>query len=426
MNRRKFIQRSSAAAMAFSIVPRAVLGGAGYVAPSDYLNLGFIGVGKQARGPLLKGMSHCSEILIRAACDVDSKKLEHFTALARTANSQKVDIQIKRYSDYRELLAQPDIDAVVVATPDHWHAQMVVDAAKAGKDIYCEKPLSLTITEGRAMVNAVGKYKRVLQTGSMQRSQYNFRQAAELVYNGYIGDIKEINVSVGEPVRALDLPVEPIPGYLDWDQWIGPALYRGYHPVLSPPLEDDKWAWWRGYRDFGGGLITDWGAHMFDIVQWALGMDRSGPVEFTPPQTAGAKHGLFFKYANGITVRHTPWGKNNAIQFIGTEGQIEVSRQFLNTTPRKLTDLKFRKRDQRLYFSDNHYQDWINAIKKRSLPICDVETGHRSATVCNAVNIAYELQHTLKWDPVTESFDNDFANMMRSRPYRKGWDFNDF
>src|SRR3546814_3875098 len=163
-----------------------------------------------------------------------------------------------RISDWSSDVCSSDL------TPDHWHALNVIDAAKAGKDIYCEKPLALTIDGGRAMVDAVKKYKRVLQTGSMQRSQYNFRQAADLVRNGYIGTVKEINVSVGEPVKQCDLPSMPIPDYLDWDRWIGPSLYRGYHPILSPPIEDDKWAWWRGYRGFGGGLITDWGAHMFD------------------------------------------------------------------------------------------------------------------------------------------------------------------
>ena len=166
-----------------------------------------------------------------------------------------------------------DIDAVVVATPDHWHAQISIDVKKPVKN--CEKPLALTIAEGRAMVDAVRKYRRVLQTGSMQRSQKYFRRASELVLNGYIGEVKEINVSVGEPVKECDLPSLPVPEYLDWNTWIGPSLYRGYNPVLAPPIEDNSWAWWRGYKGFGGGYITDWGAHMFDIVQWAL-IDDSG------------------------------------------------------------------------------------------------------------------------------------------------------
>lgn len=427
MRRRNFIAQTAKAALAFTILPRHVLGGQGFLAPSDKLNIGWIGAGKQSY-VLLKGINACKETLIQAVSDVDSKKLEHFIGLATKAqaSASKTTVDIKGYRQYREILERKDIDAVVIATPDHWHAQMAVDAAKAGKDIYCEKPLSLTIAEGRAMVDATRKYKRVFQTGSMQRSMFNFRQAAELVSNGYIGQVKEINVSVGEPVKQCDLPSMPIPDYLDWNLWVGPSLYRGYHPTLSPPIEENKWAWWRGYRDFGGGYITDWGAHMFDIVQWALGMDNSGPVQFIPPKEPDAKSGLSFVYANGVKVNHKKWGAGNAIQFIGDKGKIEVSRGFIRTTPENLASMKFTDKDKRLYLSENHYQDWIDAIKKRSKPICDVEIGHRSATICNAINIAYELQKDLKWDPVKEAFDNEYANAMRNRPYRGEWDYTKF
>lgn len=427
MRRRNFIAQTAKAALVFTILPRHVLGGQGFLAPSDKLNIGWIGAGKQSY-VLLKGINACKETLIQAVSDVDSKKLEHFIGLATKAqaSASKTAVDIKGYRQYREILERKDIDAVVIATPDHWHAQMAVDAAKAGKDIYCEKPLSLTIAEGRAMVDATRKYKRVFQTGSMQRSMFNFRQAAELVSNGYIGQVKEINVSVGEPVKQCDLPSMPIPDYLDWNLWIGPSLYRGYHPTLSPPIEENKWAWWRGYRDFGGGYITDWGAHMFDIVQWALGMDNSGPVQFIPPKEPDAKSGLSFVYANGVKVNHKKWGAGNAIQFIGDKGKIEVSRGFIRTTPENLASMKFTDKDKRLYLSENHYQDWIDAIKKRSKPICDVEIGHRSATICNAINIAYELQKDLKWDPVKEAFDNEYANAMRNRPYRGEWDYTKF
>ncbi|QQT51971.1 oxidoreductase [Sphingobacterium siyangense] len=427
MKRREFIAKGIVSSLAFTIVPRVVLGGNGFLAPSDRINLGFIGVGKQSY-TLMNGLNHCKEIASLAACDVDRNKLAAFIAATTKKQTElsKAQTEIKAYHHYRELLDRKDIDAVVIATPDHWHAQIAVDAAKAGKDIYCEKPLALTIAEGRAMVDATRKYKRVFQTGSMQRSSYNFRQAAELVLNGYIGKIKEINVSVGEPVKQCDLPSMPAPDYLDWDMWVGPSPYRGYNPILSPPLEDDKWAWWRGYRDFGGGYITDWGAHMFDIVQWALGMDESGPVQFNPPKEANSNSGLSFSYANGVRVNHVQWGVHNAIQFIGEKGKIEVSREFIRSNPENLANLKLTSSDRRLYYSDNHYQDWVDAIKKRSKPICDVEIGHRTSSVCNAINIAYELQKDLKWNPQKEQFDNDYANLMRSRPYRGEWDFRKF
>lgn len=427
MKRRDFIDAGLKSAIAFTIVPRRVLGGNGFVAPSDKIQMGFIGVGKQSLN-LLRGLNGCSEVVVQAACDVDSKKLDYFVNAVATAQSTagKSKSTVGKYAHYRELLASAGVDAVVIATPDHWHAQIAVDAAKAKKDIYCEKPLALTIAEGRAMVNASRKHEVVFQTGSMQRSSFNFRQAAELVSNGYIGDVKEINVSVGEPVKQCDLPSMPIPDYLNWDMWIGPSLYRGYHPTLSPPIEDDKWAWWRGYRDFGGGYITDWGAHMFGIVQWALGMDNGGPVEFIPPQVPQAETGLTYVYGQGTRVNHFNWGEPNAIQFLGTEGSIEVSRSFLRTNPEMLAKRDLTANDKRLYYSDNHYQDWVKAIKNRSRPICDVEIGQRTSTVCNAINIAYELQRNLRWDPVTEEFDDAFANIMRSRPYRGNWDFNDF
>ena len=425
MKRKDFIRNTLIGAAGITILPRHVLGGQGFLAPSDRINLGYIGTGKQ-NSYLLGAIAKCPETLVLAASDVDRQKLQHFVQAAITENKKKVAAEVASYRQYRELLERKDIDAVVIASPDHWHAQMVVDAAKAGKDIYCEKPLSLTIAEGRAMVNAVRKYKKVFQTGSMQRSQQYFRDAANLIRNGYIGEIREINVSIGGPVKACDLPSLPTPDYLDWNSWIGPSLYRAYHPTLSPPLGDESWAGWRNYQGFGGGYVTDWGAHMFDIVQWALDMDHSGPVEFVPPQQALAQEGLYFRYANGIQVKHTRWTENNAIQFVGTEGTIEVAREFLRSKPESLVKTTLKANDKKVYHSENHYQDWIDAIKNNKQPIVDVEIGHRTATVCNAVNIAYELQRPLKWDPKKELFNDPYANEMLSRPYRGNWNFNDF
>ncbi len=431
MDRRNFIGKAAAGAAAITVIPRHVMGGKGFVAANDRVNLGFIGTGKQVY-TLLDGIGGCEGTVVVAACDVYKQKLEKFVSAANENNAQKgITSKIDQYHYYRELLDRDDLDAVVIATPDHWHAQIAVDAAKSGKDIYCEKPMALTIAEGRAMVDAVRKYDRVFQTGNMQRSWRDFRHAVELVRNGYIGEIKEINVSIGEPVKQCALPNQEVPDGLDWDEWVGPSLYRGYHEELAPTDVKGPWAWWRGYRDFGGGLVTDWGAHMFDIAQWALGMDESGPVQFTPPPKPAQTHGLTMIYGNGTRVNHKLWGgkdDGNAVQFIGTEGRIEVSREFLRTFPNeKLAKADLKETDKRVYFSDNHYQDWIDAIKTRTKPISDVETGHRTASVCNIVNIAYELQRPLLWDPVDEKFKgDDWANMMLSRPIRGKWDFTDF
>jgi predicted dehydrogenase len=424
MNRRNFIGKSTAAVAAFTVIPRQVLGGKGIVAANDRINLGYIGTGKQVY-TLLNGIGRCKETAVLAACDVDQKKLAKFKATAEDNNKGKnLQVQVEAYKYYRELLDRKDIDAVVIATPDHWHAQVAVDAARSGKDIYCEKPLALTIAEGRAMVNATRKYNRVFQTGNMQRSWRNFRHAVELVRNGYIGNITEINVHVGEPVRQCDLPSQEPPAELDWNEWVGPSLYRGWHPDLAPVFGDDKWAWWRGYRDFGGGLITDWGAHMFDIAQWAMDMDNSGPVEFIPPAFPDI-YGLTMKYENGVTLTHKDWGEQNAVQFIGTEGRMEISREFFRTFPDKsLVRTSLKPTDKRVYISDNHYQDWVDAMKNRTRPVSDVETGHRTASLCNIVNIGYELRRPLRWNPISEEFTgDDFANMMRSRPYRGKWNF---
>jgi len=431
MNRRNFIGKAAAGAAAVTIIPRHVMGGKGFVAANDRINLGFIGTGKQVP-TLLNGIGGCKETTIVAACDVFDSKLNKFIESANKKNADKgLNAKVDSYHYYRELLERSDVDAVVIVTPDHWHAQIAVDAAKAGKDIYCEKPLALTVAEGRAMVNATRKYDRVFQTGNMQRSWRDFRHAVELVRNGYIGEIKEVNVSVGEPVKQCDLPTQPVPEGLDWNEWVGPSLYRGYHEDLAPVSTDGPWAWWRGYRNFGGGLITDWGAHMFDIAQWALGMDESGPVQFLPPADPTQDSGLTMVYENGVRMNHKQWGGEgdfNAVQFIGTEGRIEVSRSFLRTLPNEnLAKAELKETDKRVYFSDNHYQDWVDAMKNRTKPISDVETGHRTASVCNVTNIAYELGRPLLWNPEKEKFvGDDYANLMVGRPYRGKWDYTDF
>lgn len=432
MKRREFLGKTAAGAAAITVIPRHVLGGTGFVAANDRVNLGYIGLGKQNHG-LLNAIGECKETVALAACDIYNQKLDDFLVAANENNAKKgVNAEVKGYHYYREMLECKDIDAVVIATPDHWHAQIVVDAAKAGKDIYCEKPLALTVSEGRAMVNAARTYDRVFQTGNMQRSWRDFRHAVELVRNGYIGDIKEINVSVGEPIKQCDLPTEEVPEGLDWNEWVGPSLFRGYNKILCPAdAFKDPWAWWRGYRDFGGGLITDWGAHMFDIAQWAMDMDGSAPVNFLPPEKPEQSHGLVMVYENGTRINHKLWGgkgDGNAVQFIGTEGKIEVSRSFLRTFPNeKLAKQDLKETDKRVYFSDNHYQDWVDAMKTRTRPISDVEIGHSTSALCNIANIAYELQRPLLWNAEKEQFTGDaWANMMLDRPYRGKWDYKNF
>jgi predicted dehydrogenase len=429
MKRRSFIKKSTVASSVFSIVPSHVMGFSG-VTPNDKIHLGFIGVGRQGRG-LMTNFVNYDNAAVVAVSDVDIKKMAYFTETfqKQLVRKKKASQQLNEIKSYRELLERKDIDAVVIASPDHWHAQMAVDAAKAGKDIYCEKPLSSSVAEGRAMVDAARKYQRVFQTGSMQRSWERFRHGVELIRNGYIGQIKEIKVAVGAPYKACDLPTQETPDTIDWDAWIGPAPYRGYHMDLACPLEDKRWGQWRDYKPFGGGMITDWGAHMFDIIQWALDQDHSGPTVFTPPSRP-AESGLNYTYNNGIKVTHTKWGDgNNEIQFIGSEGRLEVSRSYLRTYPNEaLADTLLKDSDtQRVYNSENHHEDWLDAIRNRTRPICDVEIGHRTASVCNIANIAYSLQRPLEWNPVREQFvDDPGANLMLDRAYRGQWNYRDF
>ncbi|RCR67691.1 Gfo/Idh/MocA family protein [Larkinella punicea] len=428
LSRRKFIGQASAALSAFMIVPRFVLGGTGYRAPSDIITLGFIGTGKQSRG-LSRNFLATGETRILATAEVYKAKRDLFIEQAKayyTSEDGKAKVNgaysdIQAYNDFRQLLDRKDIDAVVIASPDHWHAVMAVKAAEAGKDIYCEKPLALTIKEGRAMVNAARKHKKVFQTGSMQRSWPEFRQTAELIRNGYIGDIKGIKVNVGPPPKRYDLPAEPIPEGLDWAMWLGPNEPVPFNSELAPPLSKDVFPNWRNYKEFGGGMVTDWGAHMFDIVQWSLDMDNSGPVEVIPPD--GKEHKfLTYRYDNGITMTHEPWEWNNAIQFVGSEGTLNIQRKKLETTPATLKDKVIGPDEKHVYHSDNHYKDFLDAMRKRSQPICDVEIGHRTASVCTIGNIAYQLKRPLKWDPKKENFKKDKeANGLLERSLKSEW-----
>ncbi len=403
------------------IVPRAVLGGPGYVAPSDRVGLAFVGTGKQARG-LANRFSEQKLAQIVAGCDVDSQKLNRFKQHVAEVTQKNAGSKVTIVTDasYQSVVQRSDVDAVIVATPDHWHAIISIAAMKAGKDVFCEKPLAHTVQEGRRMADAVKKYGRVLQTGSMQRSRQSFRHAVELVRNGYLGDVRKVLVNVGDPAKKCDLPAEKVPDGLDWDAWVGPAQMRPYSPVLAPPLEDDRWARWRDYEEFGGGILADWGAHMFDIAQWGLGMDGSGPVLFVPPSEPNAKRGLSMIYDSGIEMVHEDFGRGFGVRFIGTEGTLDVSRKFLDSKPGHIVSAVIKDGEERVYQSDDHYLDWLQAIQKRTQPICDVETGHRSSSVCNLANIAYQMRRPIRWDPVKEKFaKNKEANKPLTKKYRR-------
>jgi predicted dehydrogenase len=418
MNRRNFLRNSAFTAAAFTILPRNVLGRTNVPAPSDRINLGVIGCGAQGRG--LVG-SFAKQANVIAASDVESIRLGKIKEIVEKA-SGKIDKGFKLYADYKELLDRSDIDGVIIATPDHWHAIMTIDACRAGKDVYVEKPMSHSIEEGRLMADAVAKYNRVLQVGNMQRSWRNFRHACELVRNGYIGDIRKIEVTVGPPPIKYNLPEQPLPPTLNWEKWIGPAPMNPFNDELIF-MNKGGFPNWRNYKEYGGGMVCDWGAHMFDIAQWAMRMDDSGPIEFFPDDSE-KQIPLTMRYANGTIMTHELQRRiresdGNSVRFIGTDGVIDISRNFLDTIPSKLQDIEIGDDKIKLYKSENHYEDFLHSIKSRKQPLSTVEIGHRTASLCHIANLCYELKRPLRWNPATETFfDDNEANKRRSNPVR--------
>ncbi len=428
MDRRRFLKRAataSATAVGFPyIVPASAYGAGGQTAPSNRITMGFIGMGKMMRGHL-GGFLSRGHVHVLAVCDVESirlgqqqKRVEEHYAKRDGKGAYK---GCAAYKDFRELVARTDIDAVVVATPDHWHAIPSIAAMKSGKDVYCEKPLTLTINEGKAMVKAARDYGRVFQTGSQQRSSREFYTACELVRIGRIGKVHTVHVNVGGPSRECYLPGQPVPEGLDWNFWLGPAPWRPYHADIAPSVKYRGWPNFRAYRDYSGGGMTDWGAHHFDIAQWGLGMDGSGPVEIYPPD-GGEYERLTYKYATGVTMYHGGATGRAGVEFIGPGGRVMVNRGYIETDPPSLLAEPIHPDEAKLYRSRNHHDDWLNAIRTRGRPICDVAIGYRSVTVCHLGNIAYWLKRPLKWDPASEQFvGDDEANRMLQRPMRSPW-----
>jgi len=430
LTRRTFL-RSAAVAGAAPLIWQTTPGA---LAASGRLTLGFIGVGTMGRGHL-GGFLNRKDVEVVAVCDVVQERLDSAAATVGKAYANKSGTPgaVKSYGDFRDLLKHKDLDAVVIATPDHWHAMICTQASASGKHIYCEKPLTHNIAEGRALVEAVAKSKVVFQTGSQQRSEFggNFRKAVELIWNGRIGKLKTIHIGVGDPSRPCDLPTQEIPKGTDWDFWQGPAPERGYHSDLCPKGVHGHFPAWRNYEEYAGGGVADMGAHHFDIAQWAMEMDAGGPVEIVPPSDkAGAKHGLKLVYASGIEMIHNefPKGKDGKdvkgdCVFVGEDGIIVAGRGELRGIDTDALKTPLDGKAKRVMASSDHKANWLDAIKSLKLAtICPAETGHRSASVCHLTNIGYRLHRKLKWDPAKELFvGDDAANKELSRTPRKEW-----
>lgn len=411
VSRRQFLKTSSVAAglaAAPLFIPSTAFGA------NERILTGHIGVGGMGNGNLGKFMDNAV-----AVCDVDSK---HAEAAAKRVRDKKEKCDV--YGDYRRVLDRKDIDAVVICTPDHWHAIPTIHACEAGKDVYCEKPLSLTINEGRKMVEAARANKRVVQTGSMQRSSKEFHRACELVRNGYIGKVHTIHVGLANANDPGKLPADSKPPEnLDYDYWLGPAPVRPYN---EKRVHYNFRFWW----DYSGGQMTNWGAHHIDIAHWGIGKDDSGPLSVHAEQVEFHPEGyhevpeacrITYDYGDGVTMIVGQGQKDIKMgtRFIGDKGEIYVNRGVFKPSSEEIGAIQLKDSDIQLYKSTNHHKDFLNCMVTREKPICDVEIGHRTATACHLGNISCRLQRKIVWDPVSEKISgDDEAAEMTHRAHR--------
>lgn len=407
--RRAFLGTSLAGVAGLTLIP-----GCRIFRPSDTVRLGFIGLGRQSMY-LLSSFIRMEGVKVVAGADVYGIKNLRFEREVKNYYAESdIETDVQTYTDYRELLEREDIDAVVIASPDHWHYHMATDAVSSGKDVYLEKPLTFTIPEGQKLVEAVRAADRILGVGSQQRSDPGFIHAVDLVKEGRLGPLRKVDVYVGpEPFPIpYDLPVEEVPADLDWNGWLGPNPRVHYNHELNPPISLDPpsneeiWGAWRWYKETGGGLMTDWGAHMFDIGQWGLGTDRSGPVRVIPPGYENNEY-LKYVYDSGLEMELKPFDEQTrGVKFWGIDAWVEVSRGKFNASEEELKPVV--KETETPYEARNeHHLDFIRAVKDHEDPVVPVEIGHRTNTVCVLGNIAHELGRPLDWDPENEQFRDD-------------------
>ena len=393
------------------------------VGPNDQILLGLIGCGGQGTY-VMKNALKDTGVKVVALCDPDAGRRDAASDEVVKRGGKAEDIQ--KYADFRELVSRDDLDAVIVGTVDHWHALTSIAAMKYGCDVYCEKPLALTIAEGQAMVKATRKYDRIFQTGNMQRSDARYRLACELVRDGRLGKIHTVEARIGVNPQGGPFKTADAPKDLDWDLWKGPTADVPYIKERC----HYEFRWW---YEYSGGKLTDWGAHHNDIAQWGLGKDDTGPVSVTATGSAPTKdahsyncHAHFavtYEYADGVRLVTTSDGENGN-RFIGDKGWLFVSRERIEASDPKLLTEPLGPDAVRLYKSDNHMANFLEGVRTRKRPICDVEVGHHSANVCHLGSIALRLGLPLNWDPQAEQFVGPYAekgNAMVAREYRSPW-----
>lgn len=451
ISRRTFIQTTSKASVATillsgapSIVPASVFG---KNAPSNRINIAAIGNGRISRIYDMPEVWQNEDVQILAVCDLDSNRAKDAKTLVEKYYAEKSGKPfngVSMYTDYRELLLNKDIDAVIISTPDHWHTKIGVDAVRAGKDIFMQKPVSLTIKEGRYLSNEVRKTDRIFQIGSQQRSSPQFRYAAELVRNGRIGELKKVYVGLPGDPNGNEEPKMPIPENLNYDMWLGATPEVYYTEKRVHPQSNYGRPGWLRCEQFGAGMITGWGSHHIDSAHWGMNTEYTGPIEVWgsaefPKSGLWDVHGIFTtyaKYANGVEMvvsNELP----NGVKFEGTEGWIFVTRgdyrvtasdpvadsdgvKPLDASDTKIITSQIGANEIHLPISENHHRNWIDCIKSRKEPIAPVEAAHRSCSACLIHHMAMKLNRKLYWNPETEQFKNDDeANSMLSRPQRE-------
>jgi myo-inositol 2-dehydrogenase/D-chiro-inositol 1-dehydrogenase len=454
MKRRTFINKSligSVAAIGFpTIVPSSVFG---KNAPSNKINVAQIGCGRIARDHDLPGTMQHDIARVMAVCDLDSNRTQDGKKMVDAFYAKKMGksnyMDTKMYDDHREMLLNKDIDAVVISTPDHWHSQPAIEAALAGKDVYLQKPTSLTIEEGRMLSDIIQKKGIILQVGTQQRSSPQFRIAAELVRNGRIGKIHTVKVGLPGDPSGPEAPAMPVPKSLNYEMWLGSTPEVLYTEIGVHPQEGYGRPGWLRLEKYGAGMITGWGQHHYDSAAWGMDTELTGPIsvqataEF-PKSGLWNVHGDFMakaEYANGITM-YTTGSYPNGIRYEGTDGWIFVSRgsyvasasdpvskekssKALDASDPRILDSEIGENEIHLYKSDEQHGNWLECIGSRKQPISPVEIGHRSCSVCLITHISMQLGRKLNWNPETERFTNDDeANNMLSRTQRKPYGTN--
>ena len=425
ISRRSMLRNTAAGAAvavaAPTVIPSSAMGFSGYTAPSERITFGMIGFGLMMRGHF-GSMLGRRNVQILAVCDVDRTKRENarkqveekYGQIASSGSYKGCDA----YNEHEKIMERSDIDACFVITPDHWHVPISLDAVRSGKDVYVEKPMSLTVREGRVLSDAVRRHGAILQVGSQQRSEQSFGKASEMVRNGWIGKVHTVYAALGRFPDGKVLPEQSVPDGFDYDRWLGPTPW---YPYNENRVKGNYGGGWRSYWEYGARKNGDWGAHHYDIIQWALGMDRSGPEFFFPKghDDSGCQG---YKYANGPIVyrdfKDRKYGSQ--IEFYGDKGSIGVGRNGdLKSDPGELKNRPLSPSEEHLMATTSHHNNFLDSIRTRKRTIADVEIGHRTATICHLSAISERLGRTLKWDPAAEQIIGDAeASKWLDRPRR--------